>query len=93
MVAGALWRWLLHCGQNIGTIWGNSPNQMNFGQWMAVKIPPEQELHLEARCRQLEQAGEVGTLAARLLRQTTYQRELLQSAVHEIARLELQLMR
>lgn len=65
---------------------------MNFGQWMAVSIPAEKEFQLEAQCRALQATGEAGTLAAALLRQTCYQQELLQAAVNEIARLELQLM-
>ena len=65
---------------------------MDFGQWMAVDIPPEKLFKLEGQCRALQATGEAGKLAASLLRQTCYQQELLQAAVNEIARLELQLM-
>lgn len=65
---------------------------MNFGQWMVVSIPPEKLFKLEGQCRELQATGEAGKLAAALLRQTCYQQELLQAAVHEIARLEQQLM-
>jgi hypothetical protein len=65
---------------------------MNFGEWMAVDIPPEKLFKLEAECRALQATGDAGQLAALLLRQTYYQQELLQAAVNEIARLELQLM-
>lgn len=65
---------------------------MNFGQWMAVEIPPEKAFQLEAQCRALQATGDAGKIAALLLRQTCYQQELLQAAVNEIARLELELM-
>ena len=57
-----------------------------------MEIPPEKAFQLEAQCRALQATGEAGKLAALLLRQTYYQQELLQAAVNEIARLELQLM-
>lgn len=47
---------------------------------------------METEIKQLERGGEVGKLAGQLLRQCCYQQELLQAAVNEIARLELQLM-
>ena len=65
---------------------------MNFGQWMAVDIPPQKLFKLEAECRALERSTNTSQLAAQLLRQNCYQQELLQAAVNEIARLELQLM-
>jgi len=65
---------------------------MNFGQWMAVNIPREKLFKLEAECRALERSTNTSQLAAQLLRQCAYQQEVLQSAVNEIARLELQLM-
>jgi hypothetical protein len=65
---------------------------MNFGEWMAVEIPPEKLFKLEADCRMLETSPNTGKLAAQLLRQTYRQQEMLQAAVHEIARLELLLM-
>jgi len=65
---------------------------MDFGKWMAVDIPPEKLFKLEANCRDLLVHGDVGQLAAQLLRQTYRQQELLQAAVHEIARLELMIM-
>lgn len=65
---------------------------MNFGQWMAVNIPPEKLFKLEAECRALELSTNTSQLAAQLLRQCAYQQEVLQAAVNEIARLELQLM-
>ncbi len=65
---------------------------MNFGEWMAVDIPPEKLFKLEAECRALERNPNTAQLAAQLLRQCYYQQEVLQQAVHEIARLELELM-
>jgi hypothetical protein len=65
---------------------------MDFGKWLQVDIPPEKLFKLEADCRPLEANGKAGQLAAQLLRQTYRQQEMLQSAVHEIARLELLLM-
>lgn len=65
---------------------------MNFGEWMAVEIPPEKLFKLEADCRMLEATPNTGKLAAQLLRQTYRQQEMLQAAVHEIARLEILLM-
>lgn len=65
---------------------------MNFGEWMAVEMPLEKQFQLEAEVKRLERGGEIGQLAGQLLRQCYYQQELLQSAVNEIARLELQLM-
>jgi hypothetical protein len=65
---------------------------MNFGKWLAVEIPPEKLFKLEAQCRALEGTPNTGKLAAQLLRQTYRQQEMLQAAVHEIARLELMLM-
>jgi hypothetical protein len=65
---------------------------MNFGKWMAVEIPPEKLFKLESECRALERSTNTGQLAASLLRQCAYQQEVLQQAVHEIARLELLLM-
>jgi hypothetical protein len=65
---------------------------MDFGKWLQVTIPPEKLFKLEAHCRGLETNGEAGQLAAQLLRQSYRQQELLQAAVHEIARLELLLM-
>ena len=65
---------------------------MNFGEWMAVEIPPEKQFLIEKQCRDIQRHPEVGDLAAKLLRQTYHQQEMLQAAVHEIARLELELM-
>lgn len=65
---------------------------MDFGKWLAVEIPPEKLFKLEANCRMLEANGKAGQLAAQLLRQTCRQQEMLQAAVHEIARLELLLL-
>lgn len=59
---------------------------------MAVEIPPEKLFKLEADCRALESAENTGHVAALLLRQTYRQQEMLQAAVHEIARLEILLM-
>jgi hypothetical protein len=89
---------LAHCDAQCRTLgiswqqWGIRPKRMNFGEWMAVKMPPEQEFELEAQCRKLQAAPAAGPLAAALLRQTAYQQLLLQQAVNEIARLELELM-
>ena len=65
---------------------------MDFGKWMQVEIPPERLFKLESNCRGLAEHGNVGQLAAQLLRQNYRQQEMLQAAVHEIARLELMLM-
>lgn len=65
---------------------------MKFGEWMAVEIPPEKLFKIEAECRVAETSPEAGKMAALLLRQCYHQQELLQAAIHEIARLELQLM-
>jgi hypothetical protein len=86
-VARVTANWAIH-GQH-GAI---CPRQMNFGQWMAIDIPPEKLFKLEEDCRRLESAPDIGNLAAMLLRQNYRQQQLLQSAVHEIARLELHIM-
>lgn len=65
---------------------------MDFGKWLQVDIPPEKLFRLEADCRALEDSPKAGALAAALLRQTYRQQEMLQAAVHEIARLELMLL-
>jgi hypothetical protein len=65
---------------------------MDFGKWLAVEIAPEKLFKLEGDCRMLEANGKAGQLAAQLLRQTYRQQEMLQAAVHEIARLELMLL-
>ncbi len=65
---------------------------MDFGEWMAVQIPPEKQFKLEAEARALEVSTNTGPIAAQLLRQVYRQQEMLQAAVHEIARLEILLM-
>ena len=65
---------------------------MNFGDWMAVSIPPEKLFQIEKQCRTLQSSPKAGEIAAKLLKQTSYQQEILQAAVNEIARLELMLM-
>jgi len=65
---------------------------MDFGKWLQVEIPPEKMFKLEADCRALEASPKAGHVAAMLLRQTYRQQEMLQAAVHEIARLELILL-
>lgn len=65
---------------------------MNFGEWMVVKMPPEKQFQIEAQARTLENHPQCATIAADLLRQLYYKQELLQQAVNEIARLELELM-
>jgi hypothetical protein len=65
---------------------------MNFGQWMAVELSPEQQFEIEKQARALLQSKDAGALAAALLKQTCYQQQLLQQAVNEIARLECELM-
>ena len=65
---------------------------MDFGKWMQVEIPPERLFKLESNCRALGTQGSIGNLAAQLLRQSYRQQEMLQAAVHEIARLELMLI-
>jgi len=65
---------------------------MNFGNWLQIEIPPEKLFKLEADCRAIENSPKAGQVAAMLLRHTYRQQEMLQAAVHEIARLELELM-
>ena len=65
---------------------------MDFGKWLQVEIATEKLFNLESDCRMLEANGKAGQLAAQLLRQTYRQQEMLQAAVHEIARLELMLL-
>jgi len=65
---------------------------MNFGDWMAVSMPPEKMFQIEKQCRAIASSPQAGEIAAKLLKQTSYQQEILQAAVNEIARLELMLM-
>jgi hypothetical protein len=65
---------------------------MNFGEWMAVEVPLEKRFTIEKDAKILEGNPEAGKIAGQLLRQCYYQQEVLQQAVHEIARLELLLM-
>jgi hypothetical protein len=65
---------------------------MRFGEWMLVELSPEQQFELEKQARTLLSSPDAGILAAALLKQAHYQKQLLQQAVNEIARLELQLM-
>jgi hypothetical protein len=65
---------------------------MDFGKWMQVEIPAERLFKLESNCRGLAEHGTIGKLAAQLLRQNYRQQEMLQAAVHEIARLELMIL-
>jgi hypothetical protein len=65
---------------------------MNFGEWMAVEVPLEKQFKIEAEAKTLEDNPKAGQAAGMLLRQCYYQQEVLQQAVHEIARLELLLM-
>lgn len=59
---------------------------------MAVQIPPEKLFLIEKQCRDIERYPDIGPLAAKLLKQCYHQQEMLQAAVNEIARLELELM-
>ena len=59
---------------------------------MQVEIPAERLFKLESNCRGLAEHGTIGKLAAQLLRQNYRQQEMLQAAVHEIARLELMIL-
>lgn len=59
---------------------------------MAVEIPPEKQFLIEKQCRDIQQHPDLGPLAAKLLKQCYHQQEMLQAAVNEIARLELELM-
>ena len=59
---------------------------------MAVQIPPEKLFLIEKQCRDIERHPDIGPLAAKLLKQCYHQQEMLQAAVNEIARLELELM-
>lgn len=65
---------------------------MNFGKWMAIEVPLEKRFTIEKDAKTLEASPDAGKVAGMLLRQCCYQQELLQQAVHEIARLELLLM-
>jgi len=65
---------------------------MEFGQWMAVELSTEQKFEIEKQARALLASPDAGIMASTLLRQTCYQQQLLQQAVNEIARLELELM-
>ena len=65
---------------------------MQFGEWMAVTLSAEQQFELEKQARTLLSSPDAGIMAAALLKQAHYQQQLLQQAVNEIARLELELM-
>ena len=65
---------------------------MKFGEWLCGEIPPEKLFHVEAQCRDIEKHPDVARLAAQLLKTVYHQQEMLQRAVNEIARLELELM-
>jgi hypothetical protein len=65
---------------------------MNFGEWMAVELSPEQQFEIEKQARTLLTSKDAGPMAAALLKQACYQQQLLQQAVNEIARLECELM-
>ncbi|NBS69630.1 hypothetical protein EBT31_12060, partial [bacterium] len=65
---------------------------MNFGEWMAVQLSPEQQFEIEKQARTLLTSKDAGPMAAALLKQACYQQQLLQQAVNEIARLECELM-
>ena len=65
---------------------------MQFGQWMAVTLTPEQQFEIEKQARALLSSKDAGVMAAALLKQACYQQQLLQQAVNEIARLECELM-
>jgi hypothetical protein len=65
---------------------------MRFGEWMLVELSPEQQFELEKQARTLLSSPDAGIMAAALLKQACYQQQLLQQAVNEIARLELELM-
>jgi hypothetical protein len=92
LIAAVRWRLQLHFGHNMGTMGQSRPRTMDFGQWLAVEIPPEKQFQIEADCRRLEKHPQAGSVAAQLLRQCYHQQEMLQAAVNEIARLELELM-
>lgn len=65
---------------------------MNFGAWMLAEIPAERRFAIEAEARRVGTDPQAGHIADLLLRQTYNQQEMLQAAIHEIARLELRLM-
>ena len=65
---------------------------MNFGEWMAVQLTAEQQFEIEKQARTLIATPDAGVMAAALLKKASYQQQLLQQAVHEIARLECELM-
>jgi len=65
---------------------------MALGDWMDFDVPMEQKFEIEQECRRIETHPEAGTLAAILLRQNYLLQHLLNKAVHEVARLESQLL-
>ena len=65
---------------------------MNFGEWMAVQLTAEQQFEIEKQARTLIASPYAGVMAAALLKQACYQQHMMQQAVHEIARLECELM-
>lgn len=65
---------------------------MKFGEWMNFEMPMEQKFEIEQECRRIEQHPQAGTLASILLRQNYMLQDLLNKAVHEIARLESKLL-
>ena len=74
----------------------NVPHQsdtMDFGEWMVVELTAEQRFEIEKNARALLYSEDAGSMAASLYKQACYQQELLQKAVHEIARLEIELMK
>jgi hypothetical protein len=38
---------------------------MNFGEWMAVEIPPEKQFLIEKQCRDIQRHPDIGPLAAK----------------------------
>ncbi len=65
---------------------------MSFGDWMVVEMTTEQQFDIEKKARALLDSKDAGKMAAQLYKQACYQQQLLQQAVNEIARLELELM-
>ena len=57
-----------------------------------MELSTEQKFEIEKQASSLLESEDAGVFAAALLKQCSYQQQLLQQAVNEIARLECELM-
>jgi hypothetical protein len=46
---------------------------VNFGEWMAIELSPEQQFEIEKQARTLLSSPDAGVMAAALLKQACYQ--------------------